>query len=159
MGCDIHLFVEYRRSPGGRWQSLGGEMNPGRNYGLFSRLAGVRGAGPFFPLHGFPKDASWRTQDRNELFVVDEYADDEGYVHRERAEKWVSQGLAEWCGIKPEEKTFVTCPDWHSHSWLTLAEYARCVERETGPYKAVLASMRRLEEDGSETRVVFWFDN
>jgi hypothetical protein len=49
----------------------------------------------------------------------------------------------------------------YAHSWLTLAEFCKVlVEVPTAPceYHAVEALMEQLEQDGYETRIVFWFD-
>lgn len=106
MGCDIHLYVEYKRTVNGKEQWLNGDYfksNPyhkdegereyekvkldhGRNYQLFSTLAGVRDytekVTPVSEPKGIPEDAS--------EFV------------REENERWQGDG--------------------HTHSWLTLAE-------------------------------------
>jgi len=56
--------------------------------------------------------------------------------------------------------TWVTQPDWHSHSWLTTAELIEVIGEDIGPeYKAVIAAMQSLESSGHEARLVFWFDN
>ena len=51
MGCDIHMMMEstgrclVRRIQKPWWWAFGGVCNPGRDYQLFNRLAGVRGPG------------------------------------------------------------------------------------------------------------------
>ena len=60
MGCDIHVFVEYKLYGGDRWSNFGGEFRLPRNYTLFGYLAGIRGyADPKIPPRGMPKDPSW----------------------------------------------------------------------------------------------------
>ena len=61
MGYDIHMVMEYRAVPGAEdpkpwWWAFGGVCNPGRDYQLFNRLAGVRGPkdGALIPARGLP---------------------------------------------------------------------------------------------------------
>ncbi len=65
MGCDIHMVMEYRAVPGAEdrtpwWRAFGGVCNPGRDYVLFNRLAGVRGpeGGALIPARGLPDSFS-----------------------------------------------------------------------------------------------------
>ena len=65
---------------------------------------------------------------------------------------------------------FVTNPDWHSHSWLTLDELKK-VQKEyenTENFKqwgvhielnAIIATMESLNASGKIARFTFWFDN
>lgn len=43
MGCDIHMWIEYRTEHD-TWEALA-EVFPGRNYTLFALMAGVRDGG------------------------------------------------------------------------------------------------------------------
>ena len=51
-------------------------------------------------------------------------------------------------------------PDWHSHSYMTLAEWRSIVEPTNDP---VIIGMNKgmevVEAAGFQTRIVFWFDN
>jgi len=48
MGCDIHLYIEYKSKKtefdgyDSGWQSFGKSINPGRNYAMFGLMANVR---------------------------------------------------------------------------------------------------------------------
>ena len=61
MGCDIHLHTEVKVN--GRWEHWG---NPSvdRSYGLFEKMAGVRGdvANAISPPKGLPKDVTIPTE-------------------------------------------------------------------------------------------------
>jgi hypothetical protein len=182
MGADIHMYVEYRdkkhtkkaakadkKSP---WFSYGDEINPGRNYIMFGILAGVRGSykGSFDPK-GQVDDMGYAAKDNAYMFIVDEPREKrirDNYVSREDALRYVSYGR------KIIDDKWVEHPDWHSHSWLTIKElekafklYEKYASKEWGEpikvgieYRALLASMKALEDDGNnEVRVVFWFDN
>jgi hypothetical protein len=156
MGCDIHVHVEKRTTRG--WERVeerskspyydeDPENEPeftwerwyaGRNYGLFSVLAGVRGS--FTPIaapRGVPEDASADVRDQ------DEYWGPDGHSH-----SWFS--LAELCAH-----------DWKgSDAWEFLQEWAA-----PGPqgWASLMLKMQRVRlNDGlsaEDVRVVFWFDN
>lgn len=90
MGCDIHMFVEYAtyKTPDGDqcWDCVGGHWNPGRDYHMFTVLAGVRGheEDTMFLPRGVPEGRlSWEAEDYlredNDLhshswLTADEYA-------------------------------------------------------------------------------------
>lgn len=70
MGCDIHMFVEYgsyTSHDGDQcWDCVGGHWNPGRDYHMFTILAGVRGdeGDMLFEPRGVPEGRlSWDAQD------------------------------------------------------------------------------------------------
>ena len=100
MGCDIHMFAEYRRGNTGEWvlddthsKKEYGCMKElpdgGRNYQFFSLIAGVRGSeDPLYDKRGLPEDIVRK--------LVDEHTGN------------------------------------HSHTWLTLFEYKRVVNRAIG---------------------------
>lgn len=97
MGCDIHMYVEYKKNNSDKWESGDFyrenpyrdyedenddkysvvELHGDRNYGLFSTLAGVRDyTGMVVPVSepkGFPEDAC--------DFVNKEFEEQEGDAH------------------------------------------------------------------------------
>lgn len=166
MGCDIHLFIEYRNSKKARrWESLSfREMDLHRNYRTFAAMAGVMlrddSNVDFQPPRGLPKGCSNWVRGRNELLVVDRNIHiGGGEVSRADAEAWINRGLSKCTNA---DRAYITHPDWHSHSWLSPDEYQRALEAAENPlpdYRAVLAALRSLEQSGCEARVVFWFDN
>lgn len=150
MGCDIHCYIEYRnrdkKSINGdvvesSWSSFGGRINPGRNYGIFTLMAGVR---------------SWGKEDEQLLFKPKELLEGLGYSARsdnylyittgeeckcgecinvtaEKAKKWVESGSSKYVNNQRGEPTWVSHPDWHSHSWLSVEEFRQVLEK----YKVV----------------------
>lgn len=162
MGCDIHAYIEYKRTGDTRWSPFGGRINPGRNYQLFGLLADLRECGPpVYALRGMPSDAAWHSENDNELFICETETEAESFTTLERAKQWVESGSSRYT----KGKKFVTHPDWHSHSWLTTAEYREVLNayqaKDSWPipeYDAVLAAMERLDTYGT-ARLVFWFDN
>ena len=158
MGCDIHVHVETKEHS--RWWCFGyAELHLIRNYDMFAKMADVRNNGRFKPISlpkGLPDDISITTQSNNLLYVVDVDAEDEKTVEKSRAEDWVNRGRSEWV----MDKTYVTHPDWHSHSWLTFNEFRQCVDNTSSvDYRALLKLLEAFEIEGIETRLVFWFDN
>ena len=161
MGCDIHAYIEYQRNGETRYLPFGGRINPGRNYRLFGLLADLRECGPaIIEPRGMPPDAAWEAEHDNELYISANETD--GTTTPERAQRWVESGSS----VYLKDKHFVTHPDWHSHSWLTTAEYRDVLkvyqsQESAWPipeYDAILAAMERLDHHGT-ARLVFWFDN
>lgn len=164
MGCDIHCYVEYSTgNPPDYWFSFGGRINPGRDYDLFARLAGVRNydnVDPVIPPRGMPKgNLSWQVLEAATLFVTPGPSDNPEYCTRERADQWVKNGQSEY---HDEAMSRVTHPDWHTHGWVTPEEFATVLDRTPHvgvEYRALLAAMQTIAKEGNAVRLVFWFDN
>lgn len=160
MGCDIHCYIEYKHPESEIWSDFGGRINPGRNYDLFAKLAGVRNYNekpPAIPPRGMPADAAYAADGDNKLFITE--TEGAGCVTPATAAEYVKHGSV-YVNGSDDKPTWVTHPDWHSHSWLTTEEYAKSVE-DSGEfeYLAILAAMQSFEENGCAARLVFWFDN
>lgn len=185
MGADIHMFVEYRNKERAQedktegrkpyWYAYGGRVNPGRNYTLFAVLAGVRGQydDSFDPKGILEKDEMGCISGREaHLYILDKPTSEiheEGCCYREQAEKWAQYGR------RIIKDKWIEHPNWHSHTWMSIEELEEAFNRykahatsEWGrevtdvpvEYRALLASMKALEDGGeNEVRVVFWFDN
>lgn len=168
MGCDIHMYVEYKRKKEqeSHYYNYGGRINPGRNYYLFGLLSkGVRtNLDNGIPPKGLPENISYSATHDYWIHVNDKYSEEghEGYCTSEQAEKWQTYG-----SVYDKNSKRVSNPDWHSHSWLTAEELEQQIEvykKETEygvgvEYMALLASMKEIENHDYECRVVFWFDN
>ena len=157
MGCDIHCYIEYKSPNTEGWSDFGGRVNPGRNYDLFGKLAGVRRSEvtPVVEPRGLPEDISYAASSDAWIYVSST-GSGEGCCTQEQAERWVGWGAR----YRDPEKMFISNPDWHTHSWLTTDEYAAAIEGSSEPeYAAILAAMRSFEENGFQARIVFWFDN
>lgn len=178
MGCDIHMVMEYRAVPGAedrtpRWWSFGGVCNPGRDYVLFNRLAGVRGpeGGALIPARGLPDSFSHEVHGALLFSIWDtplpngQAVDwDARQVTQAKADEWI-QG-DESRRVRVGDRTYVTHPDYHSRSWLTVGEYAgvlldlHAMGKSIAPgYWAIQAALATFADRGYEARVVFWFDN
>lgn len=160
MGADIHCFIEYRKPKADYWASFGGRINPGRNYEIFGRLAGVRSKlPPAIPLRGFPDDAGYWSRDNYHVYVSESETPVDGQASKANAERWVQQGISKW-GPSGTERAWVTDPDAHSVTWMTPDEWEPLTQGNSGPeYAAMTTAMRSIEAQGYQVRVVFWFDN
>ena len=174
MGCDIHFYIEYTFSKKDTtlWWSFGGSINPGRNYAMFSVMAGVRGYDndAIIPPKGIPDKIAYQTADDYYYMVIPDDSDlsdyrNENYVTASDAEKWLKYG-SRW---KDEKKTYISSLDYHSASWFTLEEYVAAIKEYKKRYKkdgydigteyyAILAAMKELNKT-QNVRLVFWFDN
>ena len=168
MGCDIHCYVEYKPPNYDTWISFGGRINPGRNYAIFTKMAGVRNYSdiiiPIDKPRGLPENAAWNSNSDNILYVSD--SDEDDCVKPNKAKQWVENGFSKY--IYSEGKpTWVTHPDWHSHSWLTTDEFRTVLSsfdvsiylQNEYEWWAILAILESFERRGCEARLVFWFDN
>lgn len=172
MGCDIHMYVQYRKKnfdpKWDHWSEFGGRINPGRDYSLFGILSdGVRSS--WEKCHepkGLPEgDLGWDAERDANLYIRENPQPyEEGTCTLEDAQRWGHKIELDKDG-KPWRTRH---PDWHSHSWLTTAEYAQALRWYTSQtkykvgleYKALLSVMKTLENKGeNDVRVVFWFDN
>ncbi len=179
MGCDIHPYIEVRkRKHKGRRRWAHYDWFRGRHpwddavsrhplyitrdYNLFGVLAGVRvSAARIATPRGLPPDVSRAVRDENQLRVVmHDTVDDERVASYADAVQWVKNGSSEWVGTA---KRYVTHPDHHSHSYVTLTEllarddWARV---GVGPkfYQLTIPELCTLGLP-DDVRLVFWFDN
>ena len=149
MGCDIHLYIEYKSKKtefdgyDSGWQSFGKSINPGRNYAMFGLMANVRNCYSDGKLpvlvepRGMPEDAGYTATDDNRIYISETKSED--YVSMETAKRWVNSGSSKFINDKDGNPTWVTQPDWHSHSWLTTSEFEsvlnKYLELEAGWHK------------------------
>ena len=197
MGCNIHLKVLTKYRMEGKDKELEGQTPysdynfldgtyTNRDYRMYAKMANVRNydwykEGEYFEPRGvFPYASEWNmrellmypvdTKNISEDNLVDELYDcsKEKVCTKERADEWLKKGYSKKVG-----NHHITDPDYHSYSWLTTAEYEKClnevtaeVDKSTEPYKsypdpgwyALLAAMKELEKK-YDTVIVFAFDN
>jgi hypothetical protein len=174
MGCDIHMYMEWRQGDGpwqiapchpkeeenqdddvrDRWSDF---VAAGRNYNVFGALAGVRRDGP--SPKGLPDDVSPEVHSE-----VDSWNDD-GHSHS-------------WCTLEELEKALLDC-EYENHGraqpmtyrrnseagafydsymytdYFDVVNYARKFLLDTAMEQAVFAD----QPQSVEIRFVFWFDN
>jgi hypothetical protein len=68
----------------------------------------------------------------------------------ETAEGWVKSGSSTFINNNEGKPTWVTQPDWHSHSWLTTSEFEnvlnKYLELESGWYKERVEEHNKMVE-------------
>ncbi|MEK6880267.1 MAG: hypothetical protein AABY22_11690, partial [Nanoarchaeota archaeon] len=137
MGCDIHCYIEYReKNPPENWKQwhdFGGRINPGRQYGIFAKLVGVRNYYEIEPVskpRGLPEDLGREAESDNQIYISNEHSDDEGHCSLQKAERWVNTGSSKFIISKDEGRKpkWVTHPDWHSHSWCNADELKQTLD-------------------------------
>ena len=161
MGCDIHLYIEYKSKKtefdgyDSGWQSFGKSINPGRNYAMFGLMANVRNCYSDGKLpvlvepRGMPEDACYTATDDNRIYISETESED--YVCMETAKRWVNSGSSKFINDNDGNPTWVTQPDWHSHSWLTTSEFEsvlnKYLELETGWHKVRVEEHNKMVKE------------
>ena len=121
MGCDIHCYIEYKKKHHEGWSDFGGRINPGRNYWMFGMMAGVRlNVTPVVAPRGLPEDVSYSSGSDSRIYISE--VESEGCCNAENAARWVADGSSTYVSNHEGKPTWVTHPDWHSHSWLNANE-------------------------------------
>ena len=134
MATDIHIHLEHKSRKTNKYV-YDFETDVDRIYALFGALAGVRGPFCLYKQRGLPKDISPE--------VLAEY------------QSWGD--------------------DAHTPSWLTINEFRKCldltimrlseeydvkvVKSWLKSYEGIYEYMKYSEEEGEQSRIVFWFDN
>lgn len=177
MGCDIHMYIEYKRKEDKKFTNFGNCLNPGRNYFLFGLLCkGVRsdleeGLDP----KGLPErdTLGWRTKSDSILRIDDEFAENDytgEWTTLEKAKRWEANGAVIFNNANGIP-TYVTNPDWHSHTYINTEEFREQLIRyyqnpevimlgyKEPEYEAILAAMNSFQQNGYDCRIVIWFDN
>jgi hypothetical protein len=165
MGCDIHLYIEYKNKKVAfdgykdNWHSFGQRINPGRNYAMFALMANVRNhySDGKLPVlvepRGIPDDAEYYSSGDDRIYISEEKYDGEHSVTMERAKSWVESGSSKFINNQKGEPTWVTDPDNHSHSWLTTSEFETIInnylELEAGWHKERVAEHMTFVEQNN----------
>ena len=138
MGCDIHTYIDYDdfKTKEGDWfvSCFAENVADNRNYTLFALMAGVRydprtdvQFKPLFEPKGIPERVSYTVRCEYTLHIADNknLYNAEGFCSQDNAERWVVLGCSRWMD---NDHTIVSHPDWHSASWLTVAELEQVIE-------------------------------
>ena len=163
MGCDIHLFIQYKRKTEIRWNDFGGRIRVERDYNLFGLLAhGVR----TFPdpegyaVKGIPADLEKYHAPWKEFFDYIDDPEEPNNITQEQAESYGREIYND------EYSKWTENTDIHSHSYLSLEEYQKAIQRRRlldygidTAYLAVGSAMETLRDRYEDVRVVFGFDN
>jgi hypothetical protein len=97
---------------------------------------------------GMPEDAGYTATDDNRIYISETESED--YVCMETAKRWVNSGSSKFINDNDGNPTWVTQPDWHSHSWLTTSEFEsvlnKYLELETGWHKVRVEEHNKMVE-------------
>lgn len=153
MGCDIHAYVDYDEPNDfeHKWVGHLGEFILGRDYFLFSLMAGVRGNEALFQPKGLPEHLSWRTLHEAALFIVDGEREESGTCTQADAERyhqsWLrhKEGVGGYVGGENGDKKRVYHPDWHSHSWLTSEELKQVIDKYASHSEPHLITAKKVD--------------
>jgi hypothetical protein len=163
MGCDIHAHIEYYTEPSGSTNTythtFATDIDLGRNYTLFSLMAGVRGmCSPVCHPKGLPTNPpiSYGVAFNYYAFVVEDLDSEEGLkqaAYKNFQKHVISRKQAEELTIKGvqyhnQEKTLIADPSYHTPSWLTLAEMLRVRQKyllEAIEYESDMRGKRRRD--------------
>lgn len=132
MGCDIHIVLERRKKPAGKWIGIyTTDTHPGqripiarRDYDFFASVAGVRGPSKSHYPRNVPEDISELAWQEYMRAPTD---------HHSASHMSVAEFVGVYMAVNPTA---------------ARAEYAAC--DLLGTFDS---------EDDFEHRVVFWFDN
>lgn len=174
MGCDIHMFAEYKSKDSVNWRFLDcGNPLMDRHYDLFGLFA------PYGRTE-YPEDIDIVHEpngipDNISDPLMREYTlkiDDEGYQ-----KGWEHTIDSDWV-LKNQEyvKYYKNMPDriidtkWYSESCITLEEYKAILDfykSDENPYKGNYAicwdafynHVKTYQDAGYDVRIIYWFDN
>jgi hypothetical protein len=171
MGTDVHAYLEFAYGDedirDAKYTWCMADLHMSRDYEMFDLMAGGRSGSESAIVRprGVPKNISYMAEVAYYLYVDDKFAKEETFCSTEEAKGWVKSGCSKWS----KDKTKVSHPDWHNATWLTLAEYRKCLEKRKSmlaegtklhpEYEAVLATMEALKKSGNMPRLTLWFDN
>jgi hypothetical protein len=138
MGCDIHLHIEVKI--GDQWHHYG-TPSIGRDYNLFEKMAGVRGAvdAAISPPKGLPKDCTFLTWLDHKMMKVDAHS--ASWLGPEEID-----ALEEWREKSPQRSIGLEYDVLHTYLFgNSFTGWKHWPEENT----------RRIQD----VRFVFWFDN
>lgn len=169
MGCDIHMFIEYKIGDGAwvadknhvrieedeDYSYIRDASSTGRDYDFFAALAGVRGDGP--DAKGLPEDVSEIIKQASEDYGVDGHS--HSYNSLQEFKK-IYKALTRKVKSKSKKIEPIAFSDDYSHGFLNLIAYC---EKEVIRLKTELAAEYHLLGSNItptvECRLVYYFDN
>lgn len=165
MGCDIHMFIEYKVGDApwtadknhqvieeDGYEHVSQVTSSGRNYTLFGALAGVRSEGP--DAKGFPEDVSDIIKKASDLY------DSDGHSHSYSSLEEFKEALKE-CEITLDPAAEpIAFSDNYGYRWANLLNY---LENQYTRLKLDIESEKMLLDQDINTevqvRLVYYFDN
>lgn len=171
MGCDIHAFIEYAYDGDNFSNSFSdGELNFGRDYTLFSLIAGVRGMEkPIVLPRGFPDDCIAKGDAKlfkSNWIVADKYKD---YGSDAHTPTWLTLDelkkiRAKYIRIQLEFNSISDAATWalvnDDNVMNSIFTYSFGDNENAGLYLSIviLESLKKIDPK-IKSRLVCWFDN
>ncbi|MGR3273466.1 hypothetical protein ACSYAD_00015 [Acaryochloris marina NIES-2412] len=177
MGCDIHLYLEYRHPSWGIESVIANFFSVGRDYRLFTALAGVHSHDDDVPVlfvpRGLPNDVSQYIHEQFYAEIIPDDADDQ---RKNLMHEWCDESDAKHYVAKhnahikeyKDGRRYVSDTDWHHASYLTRNEIMDACQHagydlSNAPdeFQMVMDFMQSIDDRFSNdtSRMVFWFDN
>lgn len=150
MGCDIHGFAEVRPDDKSNWwrEDL---MPDGRNYLLFSVLAGVRGG--LYPdvIHsprGIPEDLS------KPWWWYSFFVDTDTYDKEQDIEAWLGDHSYSWLSLDE----ILSWKGWDTRNWYSSEDKKTSLRKELKYFLTWCKYLKQRHRE-YEVRLVFGFDS
>lgn len=195
MGCDIHCFVEIEQeySKGNYWRKVGNifkyeyykksgfpddynnkfrdEPQIGRNYDLFSILAGVRNGTwgkeikPISEPRGLPEDISEEVKEKSDYWDSDGHSHSYLLLKELKNYNW-EQKIQHSAFVSKKQKAeyeksgkLPTCYSAYSSIGVEM-KWEEKMKDTIGKYffTKIMPELEKLEKWG-KVRIIFWFDN
>lgn len=162
MGCDIHVFIEYKVNDD-QWKAhhkhvedknghIRSVSATGRNYELFGELAGVRSSGGF--ANGLPEDVSDIIKQESDYWTSDGHS--HSHMSLEKYEKILKQQNYE---MTDRTDMFY---DWENIDYIKSPPSFTTIVSGCKRHAEELQTDAILLDDNVPTikhRLIFWFDN
>ena len=164
MGCDIHMYVEYRSTQDGEWQPIEEHTSKsegwirevtatGRCYAIFAELACVRGSGMYLP-RGLPNDVSPKVGAAASRWGVDAHS--HSHLSLEEFEKVIKKCKKHIDLSSKDDRAFYNFNDPHQPPcWISVLNFCKKL-KQTKELDNVIFDEKILNVD---VRLVFWFDS
>lgn len=180
MGCDIHIYAEYKKKGSDHWIGAG-KLDRSRNYDLFGVIAGVRlyhEASQQFEPRGLPDDSSEYVRDIYRAWESDAHSESHlgleeirelmeggkaitisGLHSPEQSEKikaGIAAGKVDWKNLYPY------CQGTTDETYVPFSfevPFDFIIGKQINSWIWELGSLLDYAGEGAEARAVFWFDN
>lgn len=181
MGCDIHMYIERRRSKDANWEPdpnhtkdedgrLEAVGATGRWYSLFARIAGVRGLGNCgMKPRNLPRDVTPAVEECSDAWGCD------GHSHSWLTlDEFTREYITAMCDNDSEFNTRKEVIDfldngtdnraffdWQTQKYTEWPSYDAIIRycRQWLEVEKAIGKMIDAEDYEPEIRLVFWFDN
>ena len=164
MGCDIHMYIEYRSTQDGEWQPVEEHVKEsddwikevtatGRRYAIFAELACVRGSGMYF-ARGLPNDISPRVRAAVSSWGIDAHS--HSYLSLEEFEKVIKKCKKYIDTSSKDDRAFYNfLDDDPPPCWISVLNFCKKL-KQTKELDNTIFGEKIFNVD---VRLVFWFDS